>query len=103
MFAHVFCVFPPHVQIVDAEYYVALLQSCQVGRHSFVRLVNHGSLQSLVPSYNRTNTGILACDHEFEVFGFFLRIVFGVRVETVEHGLNAVANHLLWVERVDIH
>lgn len=51
----------------------------------------------------RADAGILACEHHLHVLALVLRIVFGIGVKRVEHGIDAVAHHLISVERVDIH
>ena len=92
-----------HVFTVDAEDDVALLQSHIRGRHILIGLIDAHATKLEVIANQRADAGILACEHHLHVLALVLGIVFGVGVERVEHGIDAVAHHLISVECVDIH
>ena len=102
-FAHLRDVLRGHVIAVDAQDDIPLLQSGLGSRHTGVGFVDDDALEFLVEPDDGSDTGILARDHHFQVFGLFLGIIGSVGVETAQHPLDAVADDLTGIERVDIH
>ena len=92
-----------HVLAVDAEDDVALAQSSLGSRHALIGFVYHHALQLEVVAYDRSHAGILARHHLLILCLLVFRIVGGVRVQTVEHGIDSCAHHIGGVERVHIH
>ena len=102
MTAHVAHILRCHHRVVDAQYHVALLQSSLSGRHILVGLVDNHTIQLLVLAHDSTYTRVLTCQHLSQVLGILLRIVFGIGVQTAQHGVDGCAHGCLWVQRVNV-
>jgi hypothetical protein len=92
-----------HVLTVNAEDDVALLQSHFRCRHILIGLIDAHASEFEVVADQRADTGILAREHHLHVLALVLGIVFGIGIQRVEHGVDAIAHHLVSVECVDIH
>ena len=103
MVGHIGCCLALHRLAVDAEYGVALLQSCLGGWHSGVRLIDYHPLACETVADDGANAGILARHHLFILACLILGKILGVGVERVQHGAYGCAHRLVGIERVDIH
>ena len=92
-----------HRRVVDAQYNVALLQSCLSGWRIGVRLVNNHTLQFRVIAYQSTYSRIFPCYHHLQVLYVRCRVINGIGVERTQHGVYSGANHLVGIQRVHIH
>ena len=91
-----------HDRVINTQNDVALLQPHLSGRHVLVRLVDNNPFQLLMVANQRTNAGILACEHHLEVLSFAFRIIFGIGVQRAEHSLDARTYDFVGVQGVDI-
>ena len=89
-----------HHRVVDAQNDIALLESRFSGRHTLVRLIDDNALQFAVVAYDGTDTGIFTGNHHLQVLRLALRVVFRVRIQRLQHGLDACADDLVGVQRV---
>ena len=92
-----------HRCIVDAQYYVALLQSGFRSRTAFVRLINDNSAKLHVLTYHSSYTDILSGHHLLELVHLALRIILSVWVERVQHPPYTCADDLVGIQRVYIY
>ena len=103
MAAHITGGLSRHVLAVNLKYLVSLAKSGLRGGHVLVRLVYYAPLKTLVVTNERSYASILAGKHRLKVGLALLRIIFGIWVERLEHGVNAGRNHLACVQRIDVH
>ena len=102
MFAHVADSLISHHRVVNAQYHISLLQSHLGCRHAGIRLIDHDTVQLLVLADKGADAGILASEHHPQVLCLILGIVFCIRVQTPEHSVDARADGLLRVQRVNV-
>ena len=69
----------------------------------FVRLVDDNSFELIVIPYHRADTSVFACNHKFQLFHLFFRIVHRIRIKTLQHSVDAVTNHFIAIKSVYIH
>ena len=91
-----------HHRVVDAQDDVALLQPGFRRRTALIRLVDDHPAQFHVLAYHGTDAHILAREHVLQAFHLLLGIILRIRVERAEHSLDAVAYHLVGIQRVHV-
>ena len=94
---------PRHRGVVDAHDDVALAQSRLGRRRVLIRLVDDHRLAHQVVADDGSDAAVASRQHQVELLGVVGGVVHRVGVEGVEHGPQAVAHHLVGVERIDIH
>ena len=80
-----------------------LHQGCFRRRTALIRLVDHHPAQFHVLAYHGTDAHILAREHVLQAFHLLLGIILRIRVERAEHSLDAVAYHLVGIQRVHVN
>ena len=85
---------------VDHQDAVARLQSSQGGGHAFERLRDDHS--AIAGTDIGAHAAVLAGDEHFYVVRLLLRIIFGVGVEALEHGVDTASYDLLGLHRIDV-
>ena len=91
-----------HHRVVDAQDYIALLQTHLGGRHVLIGLVNHDTIQLLVLADEGADAGILAREHHPEILRLVLSIILRIRVQVPQHRRDAPADGLLRIQRVHV-
>ena len=92
-----------HGSISNGQDYITFLQSSLSSRHILVRFIYHHLLQLVVVSNEGTHACILSCQHSLEFLLFRLRIISGVRIQAPQHCLDAIAYHLIGIQRINVH
>ena len=90
-----------HHRVVDAQYHVALLQTCLLSRCTGIGLVDDRCLLYQMVADECADAAVLARDKCLQVF--LLRIVLRVGIQRTQHRLNTRAYHLVGIKRVNIH
>ena len=98
--AHVRGALAHHRRVVHAQDDVALLQSRLLGRRVGVGLVNHRVANLQVIAYERPYARIFPREERLQLVG--VGIIDGVGVQRLHHAVDAVGNHALRVQRIDI-
>ena len=95
-------VFSGQVFPVYLHQHIANLQASLGSGHSFVRFRDDGTFQFVVPSNDRADTAIRVLYHLLQFALVFFRIILGIRVQRIKHGIDACADGFVGVEGIDI-
>ena len=91
-----------HHRIVNTQDHIALLQSDFRCGHIGIGLVDDDTIQFLVLTDQRTDTGILTREHQPQILCLVLGVIFRIGIQTPQHGIDTRANRSLGIERIHI-
>ena len=102
MIAHIAHSLVVHQRIIYADNHITLLQTSLSGRHIGIRLIYYHTIQLLMFTDKGSNTRILSRQHHPQVLRFVLCIIFCIGIQTPKHCIDARADSLLRIQRINI-